>query len=1537
MKPKRFFKWVGLALTLPIGLFFLTAILIYLPPIQNWIKNAVTESLSEEMNMKISVGHLRLAFPLDFVLDKTLAIEGRDTIVAAEAVRLDVRLLPLLKGKVELNALELHGAQMDTKSIISDTRIIGKIGLLGVVKPASADLKHQLADVNRCLLRNSNLQVLLSDTGKVDTTTSEPTQWKIRVGLADFKNTHLFLRMPGDSMRIDAHLEGFRMDEGMFDIAKNDYRVQSLSIHKSDINYDIPYAANCKGFDVNHIAINDLTLRLDTVHYADGRITMAIRRLMMKEKCGLSVGGMCAAVTYDSTGLQIPRICFRTSDSHLSAKIQLPWNALKSGTKEQMNVVVNGIIGKKDISLFATEDLKAYAEIPTSDGLEIAVDAHGNMDDLNVRKAIVKMSPYLEMDAKGRLQALVNDGQRSGGLHYSIKTGKGLPLNKILPKDVADVVSIPNNLNLTGTADFKGDCYSTDALLKIGKGRLSIKGSYALKSETYNARINAQQFPVYAFLPKDSMSDLTAQIDAKGRGFDFFSNKTQLSAKADIQRFRYGTMPLDSILLNAEMNKGDMKGSLNASNRMIHANMNLTGKIVGEKMTTSLNGTLDDLCMRYLIPENDTLHIGTILNINAYMSKDGKQMGTDGIIDKVRLTTPSRDFTAKYGLNFDFDTAEDSTSARISAGDLKLRMDVNQAVTDIAGTMGTFVDTLLNQVKAAQINEPLLNAMLPDMNFNLISGKNNPLINTLSFMGYEMDSAYVDLHTSEGKGLNGDMEVFSLKTGDLLLEKTKAHIYQDSTGTQLNCDIINQNKKNPNKFRAYLKGNLNVDGGSVETTYYDEKNQEGLNLGLHAQMTKDGDVTFRLFPEVSTIAYRKFTINKDNFITFSKDSCIKANVNLLADDKTGLKIDTPEGDSVREITISLNNVNLQELTHVLPFMPQLGGMLSGDVHANWETKKITAAGTVNVEDFYYENAPLGNITSELLYVPNSETEHYVAANLSRNNQEIMNVEGTYMTDGSDSISAEANLTHFSADMLNGFMGDDGTLALSGFLDGSIDISGKLSKMELNGKLTPDSLCVLSPAYGMTMRVEDKPLYIKDSKVLMDNIRLFAEQNNPLSVSGNVDLTDMSNVRMDLGFKGKRFQIVNSPRTKQSVVFGNVFVDLDATLKGNTSFMIIQGDLKVLDNTNVTYIMKDSPLTVEDRLEGLVEFVDFSDTTTVQEEKQTLSGILMNMNIHVSDATKLHCEFSADGSSYFNCEGGGNLAMRYTPSGEITLNGRFSMNNGEMKYALPFIPLKTFKLDEDSYISFTGDPYNPTLNITAKETMNVAVNNDGESSRMVKFNVGVAITQTLNDMGLEFLIEAPEDIRVQNDLASISKEERGKLAVSMLATGAYLMASNKSAFKATNALNAFLQSEIQNLAGNALKSVDFSVDVAGNTTAQGNYRTDYSFQFAKHLWNDRVTFRIGGKVSSGKDERNEGESFIDNISIEYRLGNSTTRNLRLFYENNKQDPLEGRYTSAGGGFVWRKKMDSLSELFLSRPTKSQKSQKVKESKSQKETR
>lgn len=74
--------------------------------------------------------------------------------------------------------------------------------------------------------------------------------------------------------------------------------------------------------------------------------------------------------------------------------------------------------------------------------------------------------------------------------------------------------------------------------------------------------------------------------------------------------------------------------------------------------------------------------------------------------------------------------------------------------------------------------------------------------------------------------------------------------------------------------------------------------------------------------------------------------------------------------------------------------------------------------------------------------------------------------------------------------------------------------------------------------------------------------------------------------------------------------------------------------------------------------------------------------------------------------------------------------------------------------------------------------------------------------------------------------------------------------------------------------------------------------------------------LGGKVSTGANATNDVESFIDNISLEYRLDQSGTRYIRLFHNKNYESVLKVKLLRpVSVHSCSARKWTCLSELFI----------------------
>ena len=115
----------------PVLLFIILAVLLYLPPVQNWLVQQVAQRASEQTGMDISVGRVRLAFPLDLcvkdfrMLRQNDSLPRRDTIADVRSLIVDVQLWPLLKGNVEVDALEFNDVSLNTADLVSSARVKG--------------------------------------------------------------------------------------------------------------------------------------------------------------------------------------------------------------------------------------------------------------------------------------------------------------------------------------------------------------------------------------------------------------------------------------------------------------------------------------------------------------------------------------------------------------------------------------------------------------------------------------------------------------------------------------------------------------------------------------------------------------------------------------------------------------------------------------------------------------------------------------------------------------------------------------------------------------------------------------------------------------------------------------------------------------------------------------------------------------------------------------------------------------------------------------------------------------------------------------------------------------------------------------------------------------------------------------------------------------------------------------------------------------------------------------------------------------------
>ena len=174
---KKLLKWGAVVLGTPIAFVAVLGALLYLPPVQNWAVKTAARYASEKTGMDISVGRVRLDFPLDLTLEDVRVVHEGDTIADVGEAMVDVQFLPLLKKKVEIDRLALSRMRLNTNGFIDAARVKGTVGSL-VLESHGIDLRNDSLLVNRAKIEDARIDVALADSVPPDTTESK-NNWKI--------------------------------------------------------------------------------------------------------------------------------------------------------------------------------------------------------------------------------------------------------------------------------------------------------------------------------------------------------------------------------------------------------------------------------------------------------------------------------------------------------------------------------------------------------------------------------------------------------------------------------------------------------------------------------------------------------------------------------------------------------------------------------------------------------------------------------------------------------------------------------------------------------------------------------------------------------------------------------------------------------------------------------------------------------------------------------------------------------------------------------------------------------------------------------------------------------------------------------------------------------------------------------------------------------------------------------------------------------------------------------------------------------------
>ena len=1588
---KRLLKYLGLTVAGVAAIVLLTVGLLYVPGVQDFVRRKAVGPLSEALGMELTVGSLRLGFPLRLTVGDVRLVDRGDTLVDCGRLALEVDPWPLLRREAvvrDLTIERLKARYRDTTSGFALRIAAGRFD----VEELRAALREERATIRQIALDSAAVWLRTGRGSEVEEAdTTAPLGWEIGVACLAIRQSRFAMESDDaeltvrlaegvvDSCRVglgsqQVEVRRVGIDRGSYawltaphptgeaaeggkpgdcdsdrgnrsstetaesgktetDTPEADpdpesrqapastpwtVRVGSVELNDNQLTYGVAGHRPAEGLDPAWIELSGVEIAVDSLCNRGSDLALRIRQLAFRERCGLEVEQTRGDFSMDPTAIRLTGFSLATAASRLAADVEAGGGLLQMEPQTPLTASIGADLATNDLARLVPALLPAALR---NRQINLGLTAEGQLEDLQRIDLQVTSPGHLWLTVDGRARYPLDPARLQASARFRSRVHDGDFLLELLPDTaLRRRLALPRRIGLDGTARIDRQTYALASEVRAGErrteeGRIHVDGRFDARRQRYEAAIRADSFPAGSFLPADSLGRLGFVLDARGEGFEPYAPTTWSRLQLEVAQAEYRGRDFGGVGIAAELADQRLSGRIEDRDTSLRVSLGLEGRLTRERQEARLSGRVGwfDLAALGLVNEP----IGGLFDLEAEASATPSGSYAARVaLDSIRVRNGLQTETIRP-TSFEFATDSARTRAAARSGDLELEFRTPESLERFLALLPRSTEELERQVRAQRLDMDSLKPVLPDFLLRLTAGQNNILNNYLrtrrmAFRRLEMRGANCD-----SLPLALGMQVEGLTTGNLRLDTVGVSLLQQGRRMHYALRMANAPGNLDHVAAAGLYGDLIGNTATMHLFQRDRNGREGLRSGLGLRWN-DSLVQLHLDPDPQ-FGFEPWSVNPDNYVVYRYDRQLEADLDLTRGSQRFALHTLPATERTAGIRLVMAGLGIGSMLELLPSAPPVDGQLGADLALGLGRDTLALRGDVTVGSLSYDRQLFGDLALRARY--GQGRGQRADLRLAIDTAEVLAAMASYDAAAPTPLDARIALRELPLQRLDAFLPAE-MLRLTGSLSGCLQAEGAIDAPQLNGGLRFAGTELRVPMIGTSFRLAEDTIRLDESRLHFDRYAILAPNRQPLTIDGEVDLSELQHMTADLRLRAADFQLVNVPRRERTEVYGQAYLDLNTSIRGPIDALAVRGSVALLGGTDINYVMQSSPLEVKQQSQNVVRFVSFAEIDnreTFQELPPVqIGGLDVALNLDINNDVKAAVDLSSDGSNRIDLRGGGNLSFTMNPLGDTRLSGRYLLTGGTVQYNPPVIAQKVFRIQPGGYVEWLGDVADPSFNITAVESVRANVSSDGENSRAVNFNISINIRNTLTDLAVSFDLSAPEDLTMQNQLNSLTAEQRANQAMNLLIYNTYTGPGTTARVSTENPLNTFIQKELNQWAQNSLKGVDlsFGIDSYGEDDPNGQ-RTDYSYRLSKSLFGNRIRAVIGGKFSTDSDpSQNLRENLIDDISIEYMLDKRDNMYIKLFRHTGYESILEGEITETGVGFVIRKRLSRLGDLFRS---------------------
>ena len=1089
--------------------------------------------------------------------------------------------------------------------------------------------------------------------------------------------------------------------------------IGEIVLDQSAFSYHDPFKDSlATGFDYQHFRLGIPTAEVANFKVIGDTIQMQVRTLVAKdEKTKLAVHELRTFFRISQKGLEFYNTLLLAGNSKIADTVAFFYERQSdlSSFNSRVSIVANLTntkIDPRDLELFAP-GVKLIGQPVTMDGRFRGKVNRFSFDDMNITLGKSLLAGSIEMDGLPHIrETFMQVNLKNSLVHLN-------DLRFILGPAVTQRLTPMGNLKLNGSFTGFVNDFVAQGSFDSQLGKIISDINLKINPENpnlslYQGNLQLDQFDLGKLINDTvNFQKVTMNGQIKGRGLSVAT--TDFVLKGKVKTIGIRGYDYTNISTNAEFAKRLFNGELIIDDP--HLKFNALGSIDlrDNRNEIKVTAQLDTAFLHKLGIVKDPLFISSRLTIDTYGLSLDSLMG-DALFTKT---------TIQYNGN---EIQLDSIQINSSRQDQNKLLSLNSSIANIElngnyrySSLFSDMQRLLKEFKLNLVNEPqaIKEYYASKSQTNEIYHADfNILLKTLQPVSHLINT---DLHISSGTKLTGTFsngytsQLRFYSQADTIVYHGKEFLSTsvDFNGSKIRDSVdvlamLTIESEEQHFSEAFKTKNLLIEniwnGDHIDFSLDVNQQNYDHTLRLRSQVDFKKDSTYiRFLPSVIQLLGKQWKIDETNNIRLKGREWNIQRLKFTNENQSILLQGQLSNDADKKLNLVVSNFSLDILKSITGL--DLTGTVNGELIGGDFYHQLYVQNDVTISEFKIDQFLIGDMKGTNIW--NQDKKRFdINMAIDRMGDQTLSLGGYYHPAEDEGLHLVAHLNKTNLKIAEPFL--RGLFShMGGTLTGQYNIDGTFQKPRISGEGTLEN-GQFQIDYLKTNYVANGTLGLSPDRIIFRDVLVTDTYGSKGTVNGFLSHQHFKNLGINLDGQFQNFQVLNTTSKDNSLFYGQAYATGLLKLAGPVNNMKITATARTEKKTRI-FIPISGTQTVERK--DFITFAPFSDSTLLsktitKKRKVQRSGITMDLNLDITPDAYAEIIFDIKSGDIIRGYGKGEIKLQLDTKGEFNMFGLYEFERGFYNFTLYDIINKEFTINKGSRISWFGDPYTGTLNLTA---------------------------------------------------------------------------------------------------------------------------------------------------------------------------------------------------------------------------------------------